>query len=234
MGNAVRIGLMVGPERGRYATKVERMRADAAWAEEAGLSTVWVPQIPDEFDALDGRRAGRRHDLPHRDRHGRGARAAPSPDRARAAGPVDAGGLRRPAPPRPRRLAPLDHRRDARPPLRAAAGHHALVPRRARAGTGRPGTHRRRERALPGAPAPRRHRHRLHPGPARRARPPDAPAGRRAHRRDDPVAGRRAGHRRPRRPPHHRAPRRRPAVPPRASWPASPCASAATTRSRWP
>ena len=48
----MRIGLMVGPERRRYATKVERMQADARWAEEAGLSSVWVPQIPDEFDAL--------------------------------------------------------------------------------------------------------------------------------------------------------------------------------------
>jgi F420-dependent oxidoreductase-like protein len=48
----MRIGLMVGPERGRYATKVDRMRADVTWAEEAGLSTVWIPQIPDEFDAL--------------------------------------------------------------------------------------------------------------------------------------------------------------------------------------
>jgi len=43
---------MVGPERGRYATKVERMTADATWAETAGFSSVWVPQIPDEFDAL--------------------------------------------------------------------------------------------------------------------------------------------------------------------------------------
>jgi F420-dependent oxidoreductase-like protein len=48
----VRIGVMVGPERGRYSTKVERMLADARWAEEAGLASVWVPQIPDEFDAL--------------------------------------------------------------------------------------------------------------------------------------------------------------------------------------
>jgi F420-dependent oxidoreductase-like protein len=48
----VRIGVMVGPERGRYDTKVERLRADGRWAEEAGFSTVWVPQIPDEFDAL--------------------------------------------------------------------------------------------------------------------------------------------------------------------------------------
>src|SRR5579872_7374988 len=48
----MRIGLMVGPERGRYRSKVDRMRADARWAEEAGLHSVWVPQIPDEFDAL--------------------------------------------------------------------------------------------------------------------------------------------------------------------------------------
>lgn len=48
----MRIGLMVGPERGRYATKVERLCADARWAEEAGLASVWIPQIPDEFDAL--------------------------------------------------------------------------------------------------------------------------------------------------------------------------------------
>jgi F420-dependent oxidoreductase-like protein len=48
----VRIGLMIGPERGRYASKVERLRRDARWAEEAGFSTIWIPQIPDEFDAL--------------------------------------------------------------------------------------------------------------------------------------------------------------------------------------
>ncbi|HEX6424511.1 MAG TPA: TIGR03564 family F420-dependent LLM class oxidoreductase [Acidimicrobiales bacterium] len=48
----MRIGVMIGPERGRYATKVDRMRADARWADEAGLATAWVPQIPDEFDAL--------------------------------------------------------------------------------------------------------------------------------------------------------------------------------------
>jgi len=48
----VRIGVMVGPERGRYSTKVERLRADGRWAEESGFSTVWIPQIPDDFDAL--------------------------------------------------------------------------------------------------------------------------------------------------------------------------------------
>ncbi len=48
----MRVGLMIGPERGRYRTKVERMCDDARWADDAGLVSVWVPQIPDEFDAL--------------------------------------------------------------------------------------------------------------------------------------------------------------------------------------
>jgi F420-dependent oxidoreductase-like protein len=43
---------MVGPERNRSATKVERMLADATWAEQRGLSSVWIPQVPDEFDAM--------------------------------------------------------------------------------------------------------------------------------------------------------------------------------------
>jgi F420-dependent oxidoreductase-like protein len=43
---------MIGPERGRYASKIERLCADARWAEEAGLSAVWIPQIPDEIDAF--------------------------------------------------------------------------------------------------------------------------------------------------------------------------------------
>ena len=48
----MRIGLMVGPDRGRYGTKVEKFRVDARWAEEAGLDSIWIPQIPDEFDVM--------------------------------------------------------------------------------------------------------------------------------------------------------------------------------------
>jgi F420-dependent oxidoreductase-like protein len=48
----MRIGVMIGPERGRYRSKVERLRSDARWAEEAGFASVWIPQIPDELDAL--------------------------------------------------------------------------------------------------------------------------------------------------------------------------------------
>jgi F420-dependent oxidoreductase-like protein len=46
------MGLMVGPERGRYAEKIARMQADAVAAEQAGFTSLWVPQIPDDFDAL--------------------------------------------------------------------------------------------------------------------------------------------------------------------------------------
>jgi F420-dependent oxidoreductase-like protein len=48
----VRIGVMVGPERGRYSTKIDRLLTDAQWAEDAGLASLWIPQIPDDFDAL--------------------------------------------------------------------------------------------------------------------------------------------------------------------------------------
>jgi F420-dependent oxidoreductase-like protein len=48
----MRIGVMVGPERGDPARKVSRMLADIEWAEGAGLATAWIPQIPSDFDAL--------------------------------------------------------------------------------------------------------------------------------------------------------------------------------------
>ena len=48
----MRIGVMIGPERGRYRSKVDRLLADGQWAEEAGLSSAWIPQVPDDFDAL--------------------------------------------------------------------------------------------------------------------------------------------------------------------------------------
>jgi F420-dependent oxidoreductase-like protein len=48
----MRIGLQVSADRGRYATKVEKLRADAGWADGAGLDSIWTPQIPDEFDAM--------------------------------------------------------------------------------------------------------------------------------------------------------------------------------------
>jgi F420-dependent oxidoreductase-like protein len=48
----VRIGVMIGPERGDSARKAERMLADVEWAESAGMDTAWIPQIPTDFDAL--------------------------------------------------------------------------------------------------------------------------------------------------------------------------------------
>jgi F420-dependent oxidoreductase-like protein len=48
----MRIGLMMGPERGRYRQKVAQLAADAAAAERAGFTSLWVPQIPGDFDAF--------------------------------------------------------------------------------------------------------------------------------------------------------------------------------------
>jgi F420-dependent oxidoreductase-like protein len=48
----MRIGLMMGPERGRYRQKVAQLAADAAAAERAGFTSIWLPQIPGEFDAF--------------------------------------------------------------------------------------------------------------------------------------------------------------------------------------
>jgi F420-dependent oxidoreductase-like protein len=48
----MRIGIMIGPDRGRYRDKVARMVDGATTAEAAGFSSIWVPQIPSDFDAL--------------------------------------------------------------------------------------------------------------------------------------------------------------------------------------
>jgi F420-dependent oxidoreductase-like protein len=43
---------MIGPERGRYHDKIGKLVAAAQAAEAAGFASIWVPQIPDEFDGL--------------------------------------------------------------------------------------------------------------------------------------------------------------------------------------
>src|SRR5512134_1849015 len=48
----MRIGLMIGPELGRYRQKVSQLIADAEAAEQAGFTSIWVPQIPGDFDAF--------------------------------------------------------------------------------------------------------------------------------------------------------------------------------------
>ena len=48
----MRIGLMIGPEKGPHRHKVAQLVADARAAEDAGFSSLWMPQIPGDFDAL--------------------------------------------------------------------------------------------------------------------------------------------------------------------------------------
>lgn len=48
----MRIGLMIGPEKGPHRHKVAQLVADARAAEAAGFTSLWMPQIPGDFDAL--------------------------------------------------------------------------------------------------------------------------------------------------------------------------------------
>ncbi|HYB39368.1 MAG TPA: LLM class F420-dependent oxidoreductase [Mycobacterium sp.] len=48
----MRLGVMIGAERGDSARKVTRMLDDIEWAEAAGMDTAWIPQVPTDFDAL--------------------------------------------------------------------------------------------------------------------------------------------------------------------------------------
>ena len=48
----MRIGIMVGPETRRYEKKVDQMVDDARAADELGFATAWIPQLPQDFDAM--------------------------------------------------------------------------------------------------------------------------------------------------------------------------------------
>lgn len=48
----MRIGLMIGPEKGRDRDKAAQLIADAEAAEAAGFTSIWMPQVPGDFDAF--------------------------------------------------------------------------------------------------------------------------------------------------------------------------------------
>lgn len=48
----MRLGVMIGAERGDMARKVKKFLEDIEWAEAAGFDTAWIPQVPNDFDAL--------------------------------------------------------------------------------------------------------------------------------------------------------------------------------------
>ncbi|PQM44933.1 Putative coenzyme F420-dependent oxidoreductase [Mycobacterium talmoniae] len=48
----MRLGVMIGAERGDSARKVTKLLDDIEWAEAAGMDTAWIPQVPTDFDAL--------------------------------------------------------------------------------------------------------------------------------------------------------------------------------------
>lgn len=48
----MRIGLMIGPEKGHNTGKLARMIDAAVTAEREGFTSIWVPQVPSDFDGL--------------------------------------------------------------------------------------------------------------------------------------------------------------------------------------
>ena len=199
----MRIGLMMGPERGRYRHKVAQLIADAEAAEEAGFTSIWVPQIPGDFDAFTAitlmGQATERIELgtavmPIQTRHPIAMAQEVLSVQAVCEGRFTLGlgtshdwviegqlGLR----------------------VRAAGPPDAQLPRGPERRPSGSGLGRRRERPVPRAQPDGRHG----PGPqsaaARGPGPGHASHRRRARVGDDPVDGRRARHRGARRPAHH-------------------------------
>ena len=209
----MRIGLQVSADRGRYATKVEKLQADARWADEAGLDTIWTPQIPDEIDVMTAVTLI-----------------------GLATSRIEVGTAIVPLQPRhPVVLAQQALSNQAvcegRFTLGLGVSHHWIIgdmmglPYERPATTmrcyldvldqalARPGDGRRGERAVHDPQPPRHHRHHADAGHDRRPRPGHAEAGRRAGGGHHVVAGRRAHHRLARRAHDHEG--RRGSGPPR-------------------
>ena len=204
----VRIGIMVGPETRRYARQGRPDGRRRQGGGGGGVRDRVDPAAPAGLRRDDRGRAHGPRDEPHRARHRGGAAAVAPPDRARAAGAVGAGGVRRSLPPRRRAVAPLDHRLHARPALRAAREAGRELPRRVRRDVRRAEPGRRRERPLPHPQPARRHRP-AGAGVPRRARSGDAAPGGGAGRGHRALDGRRARHRRARGAEDHEGGRRR-------------------------
>ena len=230
----MRMGLQVSADRGRYATKVEKLQADARWADEAGLDTVWTPQIPDEFDVM-----------------------AAATLMGAATSRIEVGTSVVPIQPRhPVVLAQQALSAQAvcegRFTLGIGVSHHWIIgdmlglPYERQATTMRcyldvldqalrgPGVGRGRQRAVHDPPAARHHRHHADTGHDRRARPGHAASRRYPCRRHGALAGRRAHHRLARGPHHHRGGTGGGPSRARASWPACRCACVRRARSTPP
>ena len=96
----MRIGIMIGPETRNYAGKVDRLVRRRRRGRRGGLRDGVDPAAPAGLRRDDRGRAHGAGDEPHRARHRGGAAAVAPSGRARAAGAVGAGGVRRSVQPR--------------------------------------------------------------------------------------------------------------------------------------
>ena len=69
---------MIGPEKGRYREKVAQLSRPRSAAEQAGFASIWVPQIPNDFDAHDRDRPHGPGDDADRARHRGACRSRPA------------------------------------------------------------------------------------------------------------------------------------------------------------
>ena len=194
---------MIGPERGRYRDKVDKLLGDARRRGARRLRLDLGPADPGRLRcAHRGRAHGSGHE-PDRARHRGDAHPDPASRRDGAAGAGEPGGVRRAVHARARTVAPLDRRGHARAVVRPARPPSAGLPRGAqrRARGARP--RRRGERRVSRAQRHRRHRHRPDAGAPRRARAGDVADRGRAGGGHDPLDGGRARDRRSRRAAHH-------------------------------
>ena len=222
---------MIGPEKGRYRDKAARLVADAEAAEKAGFTSIWVPQVPGDFDALTAVALMGAATVAGRvgDRGGADPDAAPGGDGA--TGTLESGGVRRPVHARPRAVASLDRLRHARAARTTGPRTWSELRRGLERRVRRTGPGRRRERRVPRAQSARRHRRRSDPDPPRRPRSGDAAHRGRAARRGRssgwPTSGRSASTSSR----ASRGGRRRGPAARRGSSPGCPSRCAATTRS---
>ncbi len=227
----MRIGLMIGPERGRSARRSRSSSPTRVAAEDAGFTSIWVPQLPGDFDALTAvalmGAATTRVELgtavvPIQTRHPVAMAQQALSNQAVCEGRFTLGH---------RTVAPLDRRGHARAGVRPAGAPGARLRRGADAAFGGPGpvdvendTFRVHNPLDVTDLAPT-------PDPPRRPRTGDAAPRRRARVGHDPLDGRRAGDRRLRGPPDHEGGGGVRAAPARGSWPGSRWRCARTTTS---
>ena len=77
----MRLGVMIGPSAATWRARSPNSCPTSSGPKSAGLDTAWMPQVPNDFDALTMVALMAAHDHAHRAGHGSGAAAGAASDR---------------------------------------------------------------------------------------------------------------------------------------------------------